>query len=612
MVPVARFIAAQYLPIHLPKVVMPNGNVYTERSSYTEAGIYKGDMRENLAKGLLSTGINNANVGITSSLGGDQNQPRPYRQTTVHTSAGVYTVKDKNGGETAKTVVHGLSGGGGQLTLKGTTGNEFSHEYGHDHGLGHYPGGPLSTHRQDGAWGFNLFKHRLIGNLDWNGARPEKKEKQTYAYGRDAMAGGQPMGPISVFTLHTPFSLMQIQEKITAQSGVLASESPSGYRRWDAQRQMMVDWEVGTPKPDQSGVPVVTLVGFYDPDPKHPLPSFIYPALYGNWGNVFTPATLMAKDPATTQSRCWLEVVDQAGQKLRFPLRDRRVKPDRMNQFHVNVPASFHPTRATVRYRQADDIEVDLNVRHILPPQGELPEPVIVGREHGFTAAALRLRDMDQILVRNGYPNAGLLHEAMEDYYGRIADHTPELRIDAGRVYRQGGNYYQARIDNPADAPADDHPHWRKLGDTAVFLSSKRLALGDQSIDYAQEVMKGKSGVYYYVPVDQVRVFASEAHAPNAGQWYGKGSHSKLSVLGRTTKGQVAVIVLRGQVNDRHILNFGAPVDATSRVRFRFHAEDNPSLAKGVYEVGFAAYAHGWHARRVIEAFEVEGSVVVE
>ncbi len=141
MVPVAKLTAAQYLPIHFPKVVLPNGNVYTERSTFEGAGVYKGDMRQDIAKGMVSTGINYANIGIPSSIGGTEKQPRPFRQTTVHTSAGVYTERDDNGKARAVTVRHGLSGGGGQLTLSNTTGNEFSHEYGHDHGLPHYPGG---------------------------------------------------------------------------------------------------------------------------------------------------------------------------------------------------------------------------------------------------------------------------------------------------------------------------------------------------------------------------------------------------------------------------------------------------------------------------------------
>ena len=153
-VPVAKFTVAQYLPIHFPKIVLPNGTVYTEFSTWEKPGIYSGDMRQSIAKCMVSTGINLANVGIPSSIGGTEKQPRPYRQTTVHTTAGMYRFKDKSGKLVTKQVKHGLSGGGGQLTLSSTTGNEYSHEYGHDHGMGHYPGGwVFSSHARNGAWG---------------------------------------------------------------------------------------------------------------------------------------------------------------------------------------------------------------------------------------------------------------------------------------------------------------------------------------------------------------------------------------------------------------------------------------------------------------------------
>jgi hypothetical protein len=71
-------------------------------------------------------------------------------------------------------------------------------------------------------------------------------------------------------------------------------------------------------------------------------------------------------------------------------------------------------------------------------------------------------------------------------------------------------------------------------------------------------------------------------------------------------------VVLRGQVNDRQVLNHGAPVDARSRVRFSFHQEDNPELPAGDYQLRFAAYARGWHTRKTVEAFEVQGTVKVK
>ncbi|MDX1565981.1 MAG: M66 family metalloprotease, partial [Phycisphaeraceae bacterium] len=306
--PIARFTVGQYLPITFGKVVLPDGTIYTDRSTFQGAGIHKGDMRQAIAKCMVSTGINLANVGRTATPGGSEKQPRPFRITTVHTSAGRYTKKGKDGKPQEQVVVHGLSGGGGQLTLLNTTGNEYSHEYGHDHGLGHYPGKErgLDRHHRNGAWGYHLFKHRLIANVDWN--RGKGTDKFPYEFGRDAMASGRPMGPLSVFTLHTPYALKLIQAKITAQSGVLDAASPTGYKKWDAEKQALVESFVGLPRPDRIGAAVVTLVGFYDP--QHKLTTYIYPALYGNWGNVFKPETIRKQDPKLGASKHVLEVAD--------------------------------------------------------------------------------------------------------------------------------------------------------------------------------------------------------------------------------------------------------------------------------------------------------------
>ncbi|WP_197455099.1 M66 family metalloprotease [Stieleria varia] len=606
MVPVAKFTAAQYLPIHFPKVVMPNGNVYTEQSTFEGAGVYKGDMRQDIAKGMVSTGINYANIGIPSSAGGTEKQPRPFRQTTVHTSAGVYTELDENGKTQAVTVRHGLSGGGGQLTLMSTTGNEFSHEYGHDHGLPHYPGGPeLSSHSRNGAWGFNVFKNRLIGNLFWNGKRPDGEFP--YEFGSDAMAGGQPMGKVSVFTLHTPFSLNMIQQKVGDESGVLDLTSPTGYRKWDAKQQEMVVWEVGSPKPDQVGVPVVTLVGVYDPIQPSNMPSFIYPALYGNWGNVFSPETIRNSDPALVQSRCVLEVTDANGREYRFPLNDERYDPKVMNQFHVNLPASTRFIRAKLVVQT--DQRMELDSRELAEPHGVLSEPVVVGREHGFTAAALRLREMDSVLIPGGYPDRQQLHEAMEDYYGEITDYKAGIEFEVGNVYRrEDGSYYQV---GPPDS-GDTKLRFRKLGDSNKYLSNKRLKLGTQSKDYAKDVMKGTSGVYYYVPVDHDRVMQSDASSPESATWYAKGDHTKITVNAADSQGGRQPIVLRGQINDSHVISRGAPVTESSRVRFNYYPEDNPGVPAGKYQVQFSAYAQGWHSKRLIESFRVVGLIDVK
>lgn len=611
-VPVAKFIAAQYLPAHFEKVVMPAGDVYTHRSKYEGAGVYKGDMREQIAKGLISTGINLANVGVLSSAGGSQNQPRPFRMTTVHTSAGLYTRKVDGGAAEDHFVTHGLSGGGGQLTLSNTTGNEYSHEYGHDHGLGHYPGKKdgLCYHSRNGAWGYHMFKHRLIANVSWNGKT--KDGEFPYEFGKDAMAGGKPLGPLSVFTLYTPYSLRLIQDNITKQSGILNAASPTGYSRWDSAAQKLVKLESTTPKADKAGIPVMTLVGFYDTDAPHKLPSYVFPALYGNWGNVFSPETIRAHSPTLRDSSHVLVVEDEQGQTLRFPLSDKRFssKP-LMNQFHINLDASKKYVTAAIVHVGGNKESV-LDRRKIAPPDSVLPEPAIVGKESGFTAASLHLRKMDSVLTKKGYPNVGQMEVAMSDYYGQIVPFGPDQKIVAGQTYRHENKYYQATIDNPSDMPGSASKGWRYLGEPTPYISDRKLALGKPSVDYSKEVMKGKSFVHYYVPVDHTRVASSDVSAPNVRHWYGKEAESKLVVFGRRSDGTEERVVLRGQINGSRALSHGAPVTSSSRVRFTYQADDNPDLPKGTYAVSFYAYAHGWHTNKLVEAFEVRGSVDVK
>ena len=88
-------------------------------------------------------------------------------------------------------------------------------------------------------------------------------------------------------------------------------------------------------KPQAFGVPVTTLVGYYDP--KGELNSYIYPPLHGAYG--FTYAD--DRDRATDQD-CHLLVETRDG-PLRFRLANHRLSGKVMNKFHVNVPESSHP-----------------------------------------------------------------------------------------------------------------------------------------------------------------------------------------------------------------------------------------------------------------------------
>ncbi len=93
-------------------------------------------------------------------------------------------------------------------------------------------------------------------------------------------------------------------------------------------------------KPRLFGVPVVTLIGYYDPEGK--LPTTIYPALHGAYGFVYDDDGQFLKS-----SDCQLQVETNSG-PLRFRLAPTRFDDGIMNKFHVNIPESSQPTSVAV------------------------------------------------------------------------------------------------------------------------------------------------------------------------------------------------------------------------------------------------------------------------
>ncbi len=95
-------------------------------------------------------------------------------------------------------------------------------------------------------------------------------------------------------------------------------------------------------KPKHFGVPVVTLIGYYDPDGE--LTSYIYPALYGACGFGYPDDRDTLNDDA-----CYLRVETKDGE-LRFRLAKSRLTDGGkvMNKFHINVPTSSRPTQVSI------------------------------------------------------------------------------------------------------------------------------------------------------------------------------------------------------------------------------------------------------------------------
>lgn len=449
-VPVSRLIVAQYAPLTLTEVMMPDGTLLKEQDP-GEGGWHTGGMRQSIGKELISHGIDNANYGLHSTPGqGEKSHPYTAAQLAAHTNRGRYANGIK---------VHGGSGGGGIVTLDSTIGNEFSHEVGHNYGLGHYVGGfKGSVHRSAGSinftWGWDADKNRFIPNF-----YPTRSGKDTCqdeecqppfdgrSFGKDAMAGGSPFSSFNRFTLYTPYVATIIQRFLEGKA-VFDAVSPTGFSKWNAStarmepyrhrldvsrettasvedlsaeklaallarhdlvkialgdgnwnkeihlppaaaanqgRTVSLDhgagynstlhindgqitisrgfkksytsdgktWSEGessqpglTRKPQAFGVPVVTLIGYYDPAGGRP--SYIYPALHGACGFCY------ADDSSTVgEADTQLVVETAAGAVLRFrldgePLTGQRLKGPVMHKFHVNVPEASQPRSVSV------------------------------------------------------------------------------------------------------------------------------------------------------------------------------------------------------------------------------------------------------------------------
>ena len=443
-VPVSRLTVSQYAPLTLTEVMLPSGNLLKDFDE-SEGGWHTGIMRQSIGKELISHGIDNANYGINSTSGqGERSHPYVVAQLTAHNNRGKYA----NG-----IRVHGGSGGGGIITLDHSLGNEFSHEVGHNYGLGHYVDGfKGSVHRSAGeinsTWGWDADKNRLIPNF-----APTRSGKETCldkecqppfdgrSFGLDAMAGGAPLSGFNRFTFYTPNSAAIIQ-RFLENKAVFDDASPTGFSKWNPDtarmepythrigisreitapvkdlgtaalaamlakydvvhialadgnwtrdiripaasadnkgRAITIDhtaaysstifingkqktvsrgfkesytsdgarWNEG-PDPARSverkpilfGVPVVTLVGYYDPEGR--LPSYIYPALHGAYGYCYADDAASLKD-----TDCQLQVETLNG-VLRFRLESYRIDGRCMNKFHINIPEASQPRSVAI------------------------------------------------------------------------------------------------------------------------------------------------------------------------------------------------------------------------------------------------------------------------
>jgi len=346
----SRLVVVQYESMHFTEIVLPDGKKYDTLSD-DEGGVYEGDMRQFIGKLLISHGTDLANYGISSSWAQTE-QPHTNTFTcaflAAHNTVGMY----QNG-----EVVHGLSGGNGMITLVNSIGNEFSHEVGHNYGMGHYPGQfSGSVHRAaneiNSSWGWDSRSNTFVPNFAssnsgddqcYNGSC-QSAFMDRYKYGTDSMAGGSPLWG-NRYTMYTPYVMKRIQNFLESKARWDPSSS-TGFRKYSSttgQMEEYVNLHNGQKVPRLYRVPVTTLVGYYDPDEDRALEAYIYPALHGAYGFVYDD-----DDVSTTGTLDGCElVVETKTDTLAFTLM-MGIDHKGMNKFHVNLPTEEEPSKASI------------------------------------------------------------------------------------------------------------------------------------------------------------------------------------------------------------------------------------------------------------------------
>lgn len=345
--PLSRLIVVEYETMHFTEIMLPDGKLYTTVSD-TDGGWHSGDMRGSIGKLLLSHGIDLANYGINSSQG-DSESPHPFTcpLLAAHNTVGKY----QNG-----IIVHGGSGGNGMVTLDSSIGNEFSHEIGHNYGLGHYVDGfKGSVHRPaseiNSSWGWDSETNRFTPNfsqIDSGNDRCLEGECQSpylgkYQFGVDSMAGGSP-NYSNRFVFYTP-NTARIIQNFMENKAVWSETSSTGFRKYNTSTKKMEEFinnDNDNMVPSKYGVPVTTIVGFYDPVNRG-LSSYIYPALHGAYGFVYDSDV----DDGSYVG-CELVVETQSTDTPLVYSLSNLALSSTMNKFHVNIATEDEPYEAAI------------------------------------------------------------------------------------------------------------------------------------------------------------------------------------------------------------------------------------------------------------------------
>lgn len=384
-VPFALLVNGKYEDVVLNEVILKDGTIYTGQSSFQNPSESTGDLLEDVAKAQFSVGIDLANKGVASSA---LNQNHEINNDMFY-----FTVVQTQGNYKGVVQSHGLSGNSGIGVLYSSSGNQFSKE------IGLYGYGLVenlfsdnisygSVHGYQTGWGYDAYHNRMRANIVWNSNGTTENFlhyfiapfQSTYNWNKDSMAGGWVDSAISRYTHNTAMTTRQIQQNIKGRYFLSDTKVSDKYvyMQWDSANSKVelagdISFLQKRINPTEKGVPVITILGGYDPD--SPEKSVLYPKLRGNWGNVF--GSLFTSQPTGS---VYLEITYSDNSIEYVQLNEARYESSLINKFHINIPESKKPVKVVLNNKGVlKTITIDAVIYNT-----PMPKAVIIGKENGY------------------------------------------------------------------------------------------------------------------------------------------------------------------------------------------------------------------------------------
>jgi len=267
----------------------------------------------------------------------------------------------------------------------------------------------------------------MIGNIGWNfpengnvdGKKPPVYRDQFY-FNWDPMSGGEPRGVVSKFTHHTGWAASQIQKFLENGSEIDVNGT---YLRWNAASKSMEPDQIAKPRPARIGIPVMTLIGYYDPQGL--LPTTIYPPLWGSHGNTFAPSTSASPDD------CRLRAYTSSDERnfSDYALENQRFDRPQMNKFHVNFAMDALPVQVSILCKnQANQLQ-KLDSINIVHPAVRPRQAMTVGGGFGISQALKQVKNFDAQIIglSKPYPNLAQLEEKISNTYGQVTENANQM-----------------------------------------------------------------------------------------------------------------------------------------------------------------------------------------